>query len=108
MRKVKFPAFLGPLSFSMFLLVSMASTHTLHAQPAPAPGTTVVVQMMDALDSGSDPAGKQYRASVTKPVDTGNGVTIRQGAAAAVTLASSGSGWTAQLASVTIIAESLT
>jgi len=60
--------------------------------------------MIDTVDSGNDPAGKQYRASVTKAVDAGNGVTIPQGAVAAVTLAknSNGSGWTTQLVSVTI------
>jgi hypothetical protein len=60
--------------------------------------------MIDAVDSASDPAGKQYRASVTKAVDAGNGLTIAQGAAATVTLANSGngSGWTTQLVSVTV------
>jgi hypothetical protein len=60
--------------------------------------------MIDTVDSGNDPAGKQYRASVTKAVDAGNGVTIPQGAVAAVTLAknSNGSGWTTQLVSVTV------
>jgi hypothetical protein len=102
MRRMKVPACFGPLSFSMFLLVSMASTQALRAQNAPASGTSVVVRMIDAVDSGSDPAGKQYRASVTKPVNTGNGVTIPQGAAATVTLTHNGSAWTTQLASVTI------
>ncbi len=58
--------------------------------------------MTDAVDSGSDPAGKQYRATVTKPVNADNGVTIAQGAAATVTLAKNGSGWGAQLSSVVI------
>ena len=99
MRRMNVPACFGSLSFSMFLV---ASTQALHGQNAPALGTSVVVKMIDAVDSGSDAAGKQYRASVTKPVNAGNGVTIAQGAAATVTLASSGSGWTAQLSSVTI------
>jgi hypothetical protein len=112
MRRMKVPAYLGPLSFSIFLLAAllspMASTHTLHAQNVPTAGATVVVKMIDAVDSGSDSAGKQYRASVTKPVNSGNGVTIAQGAAATVTLASSGSGRTAQLSSVTINGQTVT
>ena len=106
MRRTKVPAYFGFLSFSMFLLatllVPMTSTHALRAQNAPASGTSVVVKMVDPVDSNNDPAGKQYRASVTKPVNAGNGVTIAQGAAATITLVSSGSGWTAQISSVTI------
>jgi len=83
------------------VLVSMASTKALDAQ-APVTGATVAVKMMEAVDSSKDPAGKQYSASVTKAVDAGNGVTIPQGAVAAVTLANSGSGYAAQLVSVTI------
>ena len=101
MCRMKAPPCFGPLFFSMFLLVSMAFTRALHAQ-TPVAGTSVVVKMVDAVDSNNDPAGKQYRASVTKAVNAANGVTIAQGAAATVTLASSGSGWTAQLSSVTI------
>jgi hypothetical protein len=66
------------------------------------PGTSVEVQMIDAVDSSHDPAGKQYRASVSRAVDAGNGVTIPQGDAAIVILAQSGSGWTAQLSSLTV------
>ena len=106
MPQIKVPAFFGSLSFSTLLLaahlIMMASAHTLLAQTTPAAGTSVVIKMIDAVDSGTDPAGKQYHASLTKAVDAGNGVTIPQGAAATVTLASSASGWTAQLASVTI------
>ena len=110
MRKMKVPAYFGPLFLSMCvaaaLLVPMASTRVLHAQTqtAPAAGTSVVVRMMDAVDSSKDPAGKQYRASVTKGVDAGNGVIIPQGAAALVTLSNSGngSGWSTQLVSVSI------
>ena len=95
MRPMKVPAYSGPLFLSIFLL---ASTPLL-AQTAPAAGTTVVVKMVDSVDSGSDPAGKQYHASVTKAVTAGNGVTIAQDAAATVTLAKSGSGCAAQLSS---------
>jgi len=81
----------------------VTSRQALQAQDVQTPvaGTTVVVNMIDAVDSASNPAGKQYRASVAKPVSA-NGLAIAQGAAAAVTLAKSGSGYTAQLASVTI------
>jgi hypothetical protein len=106
MREMKVPAYFGFPSCLVFLLaallISITATHTLLAQATPAAGTSVVVKMVDAVDSGSDPAGKQYRASVTKAVTDANGVTIAQGAPATVTLASSASGWTAQLASVTI------
>ena len=102
----------GPIRIRTHLLVPSASissrqglqaqTQTPQTQTAPPAGTAVVIRMMDAVDSGSDPSGKQYRATVTKPVNADNGVTIAQGAAATVTLASSGPGWTAQLSSVTI------
>jgi hypothetical protein len=95
---MKVPAYSGPLFLSIFLLVSTP----LLAQTVPAAGTTVAVKMVDTIDSGTDPAGKQYHASVTKAVTAGNGVTIAQGAAALVTLARSGSGYAAQLFSVTI------
>jgi hypothetical protein len=90
-------AYPGPHFLSIFLLASTA----LHAQ-APAAGTTVSVKMIDTVNSSGDPAGKQYRASVTKAVDAGNGVTIPQGAAATVTLTSSGADYAAQLSSITI------
>ncbi len=104
MRQMKAPASFVPLLFSLFFLASMASTQALHAQTqtAPAAGTSVVVRMMDAVNSANDPAGKQYRARVNRAVDAGNGVRISAGAPAVVTLAKSGSGYAAQLVSVTI------
>ncbi|MGB6194105.1 MAG: hypothetical protein WBF42_16690 [Terracidiphilus sp.] len=57
--------------------------------------------MIDSVDSASDPAGKQYRASVTRAVNAGS-FTIEQGAAATVSLASNGSGYVAQLSSVSV------
>ncbi len=76
----------------------------LHAQTqtAPAVGTSVVVRMLDAVNSASDPAGKQYRARINRAVKAGNGVAIPVGAAAIVTLAKDGSSYAAQLVSVTI------
>jgi hypothetical protein len=89
-------------SGSIFLVL-MISTHALPAQTqAPSVGPSVVVRMMEAVDSDKDPAGKQYRAAVTNTVDAGNGVMIPQGAVAAVTLESSGSAKTARLSSVVI------
>ena len=108
MRRLKIPAYSAPapLFFSLFLFVSMASTQALRAQTqtAPAAGASVSVRMIEAVDSGKDPAGKQYRARVNRAVDAGNGVRIPLGAPAVVTLAKSGngSGYAAQLVSVTI------
>jgi hypothetical protein len=85
---------------SIFLVASIAFTPPLHAQAVV--DATIAVRMIDAVHSTSDPAGKRYRASVTKTVDAANGVVIAQGSAAVVTLAKSGSGWSAQLSSVSI------
>ena len=101
MRQTKVSASLGFLFLSMALVASTDFTQALDAQ-APAAGTTVAVKMLDAVNSGSDPAGKQYRASVTKAVTAANGIAIAQGSAAIVTLTNGGSGYTSQLVSVTI------
>jgi len=98
LRQTKVSASFGFLFFSTFLVASTAFTQA----QAPAAGTTVVVRMLDAANSANDPAGKQYRASVTKAVTAANGVAIAQGSEATVTLTSSGSGYTAQLVSVTV------
>ena len=97
MRRINASAYPGPLFLSLLVLASTA----LHAQ-APAAGTTVSVKMIDTVNSGSDPAGKQYRASVAKAVTAANGIAIPQGAAATVTLTSSGSNYATQLSSITI------
>jgi hypothetical protein len=101
MRRTKVPSHFVRLFLSIFLLTSTAST-LLHAQVAPEAGTSVSVKMLDTVDSGSDPAGSQYRASVTRAITAANGVVIAQGAAATVTLTGSGSGYTSQLSSITI------
>jgi hypothetical protein len=101
MRTSKAPAFFGPLFLSITLAASVITAPALRAQ-APAAGTTVAVKMIDTVESGSDSAGKQYRASVTKAVTASNEIAIPQGAAATVTLTSSGSGYTVQLSSITI------
>jgi len=100
MRRIQVSRYFGPISLAIFLLTAV-SARQVHAQ-APAAGTTVAVKMIDTVNSTSDPAGKHYRASVNKAVDAGNGVSIPQGASATVTLTSSGSGYTAQLSSITI------
>lgn len=102
MRRIQVSAYFGPILITMFLISALIMPQTLHAQTAPAAGTTVAVRMIDTVNSGSDPAGRQYRASVTQAVDAGNGISIAPGAAATVTLTSSGSGYTAQLSSITI------
>jgi len=100
MVRISAPFCFGPLCLSAILL---AFTPSARSQ-APAAGASISVRMIDGIDSSTDPAGKQYRASVAKPVDAGNGVIIPEGAEAAVTLANSGngSGWTTQLVSVTV------
>jgi hypothetical protein len=77
-------------------------------QAAPAPGTSVEVAMIDAVDSSRDPAGKQYRATATKAVNASNNVTIPQGAAATVTLVRNGASWVAQLSSLMINGQPVT
>jgi len=104
MCQSKVSASFKPLSLLTFLIALIHWAPVLYAQ-ASAP---VSVRMLDAIDSSKDPAGKQYRASVTKEADGGNGVIIPRGAAAAVTLVNSGSGWTTQLVSVTINGQPVT
>jgi hypothetical protein len=102
MRLAKVSAYFGPLSLSIISVFSLLASNALRAQAPPIP--SVSVRMIEGIDSSRDPAAKQYRASVTRTVDAGNGVTIPQGSAAVVTLANSGngSGWTTKLLSVTI------
>jgi hypothetical protein len=100
MRRRVFSTSLVAPSLSIFLLASIPSTRALHAQAA---GPSISIRLLDAIDSSRDPAGRQYRASVAKAVDTANGAMIPQGAPAAVSLAGNGaSGWTTQLVSVTV------
>lgn len=80
-----------------------ASTGTTASatQNAPPRGTIVEVKMNEPVDSNSNPGGKQYHASVTTAVDSGN-VVIAQGAAATVTLVRNASAWTVHLSSLVI------
>lgn len=101
MRRTSVSACFGFVVFCIFISPLLISPLALHAQ-APAAGTSVVVKMIDAVDSGSDPAGKQYRATVIRAVRDANGVMLSAGSAATVTLAMNGSTWAAQLTSVVI------
>ncbi|HET9401740.1 MAG TPA: hypothetical protein VFO34_12405 [Candidatus Acidoferrales bacterium] len=58
--------------------------------------------MIDSVDSNSDPAGKQYCATVAKNVKAANGVLLPQGSPATIALSHSGSSWLAQLTSITV------
>jgi hypothetical protein len=58
--------------------------------------------MIDLVDSSRDPAGKQYRAGLIRPVNIGNGIIIAQGSAATVVLVKNGSGWNVQLSPLVI------
>jgi len=88
--------------FCMLLGVPIASgQQTAPAVPEPA-AYNVAVKMIDLVDSSSDPAGKQYRAGVVRPVAMGNWIIIAQGSAATVVLVRNGSGWSVQLSSLVI------
>jgi hypothetical protein len=74
---------------------------------APQPATTtpaedtVVVRMIDAIDSSRDAQGKEYRAVVTK--DASAGLTaIPKGSPAKIVLVRTASGWLTQLIAVNI------
>jgi len=89
--------------FTLYVFAPKAHAQTsATGTPQPVAGTTVVVRMIDAVDSGSDPAGKQYRASVASPVNAGNNITIAQGSVATITLVRNASGWAARLTSLFI------
>ena len=104
----KFSMFRGFVLFCALLSACAFSVQTPYAQNAPAASVSVSVKMIDLADSGSDPAGKQYRASVTKLVSgAGNGAAVPAGSAAIVTLAQTPNGWTVQLSSLTIAGQSV-
>lgn len=102
MRRVGLATNFGVLCFTMLLVTVLSTRPVIHAQTAPAAGTRVAVRMIDTVDSASDSAGRQYHASVTAGVNAGNGLLIAQGSPAVVTLSESGSGWSAQLSSVSV------
>ena len=87
--------------FCMLLWVPIAwGQQTSASEPQPAP--TITAKMIDLVDSSRDPAGKQYRAGLIRPVNIGNGIIIAQGSAATVVLVKNGSGWNVQLSSLVI------
>ena len=75
------------------------------APPAAAATTpaedTVVVRMIDAVDSSRDAQGKEYRAVVTKDASAGL-MAIPKGSPAKIVLARTASGWVTQLIAVNI------
>jgi hypothetical protein len=107
MHPRKILAFFGFVFFCMFFSGSIISRKPLQAQNqqtqnAPSSGISVSVKMIDPVDSQTDPAGKQYRASVAKAVSAENGVQIPQGTPATVVLAQGPNGWSTQLTSLTV------
>ena len=75
--------------------------------PASQPATTtpaedtVVVRMIDAVDSSRDAQGKEYRAVVTKDAAAGL-MAIHKGSPAKIVLVRTASGWLTQLIAVNI------
>ncbi len=90
------------LAFCMMLWVPRASGQQTSAGVPQQVAPTIAVKMIDLVDSTRDPAGKQYRAGLIRPVNIGNGVIIAQGSAATVVLVKNGSGWDVQLSSLVI------
>jgi hypothetical protein len=85
----------------LFWVPVVSGQQTSAAVPQPV-APAVAVQMIDLVDSSRDPAGKQYRAGLIRPVNIGNGLIIAQGSAATVVLVKNGSGWNVQLSSLVI------
>jgi len=101
-RRIRLSTYFEALCFTIFLITSFSTRQVLCAQTTPAAGTRVAVKLVDTVDSASDSTAKQYRGLVTGEADAGNGLMIGRGSAATITLTRSGSGYTAQLSSVTI------
>ncbi|HKV52769.1 MAG TPA: hypothetical protein VJO52_16360 [Gemmatimonadaceae bacterium] len=101
MRHANEPRLCGCLC-SLSILAALASPSALQAQTqnSSAIGTKMIVRIIERVNTGSDPAGKQYRAVVTRSVAEGNGVAIASGAHATVTLTGSGSAWVAHVSTV--------
>ena len=88
--------------WSLSILAATIAPPALLAQTqnSSAIGTKVTVRILERVNTGSDPAGKQYRATVTRAVAEGNGVAIANGAHATVTLDKPGSDWIAHVSTV--------
>lgn len=68
---------------------------------APPASATIVMRLVDPVNSANDQPGKQYRAVVTQAATAGS-VSIPVNTLAKVTLAQSGSTWIAQLSSLSL------
>ncbi len=97
-----------PIAWSLtaWLAVGMSVYTAAQAQnPRPdgdaKPDDTLVVRMVDGIDSDSDAAAREYRAVVTQDVER-NGVAIGKGSAAKVIVVKTQSGLVTQLASVNV------
>jgi len=107
MHPRKIPAFFGFVFFCVLVSGSIISRKPLQAQnqqaqnAAPS-GISVPVKMIDPVDSQTDPAGKQYRASTARAVNAGSGIEIPQGTPATVVLARGPNGWSTQLTALTV------
>ena len=107
MTRVKFLISFYCVLLCIFISMAISFSPSLRArdaqpQNAPAAGVSISVKMIDAADSQTDPAGKQYRASVSKAVNVEAGVQIPQGTPATVILVQGPGGWATQLASLTV------
>jgi len=105
----RFKYLISPYFVFLCIFISTATTfppslRARNAQPqnAPAAGVSISVKMIDAADSQTDPAGKQYRASVSKGVNVAAGVQIPQGTPATIVLVQGPGGWATQLTSLTV------
>lgn len=88
--------------WSLSILAATVAPPALLAQTqnSSAIGTKVTVRILERVNTGSDPAGKQYRATVTRAAAERNGVAIANGAHATVTLDKPGSDWIAHVSTV--------
>src|SRR5579863_195959 len=102
MRRIICPLTNCALTVSCILLCVSIALGQQTSAAVPQPVGPVTVKMIDLVDSSRDPAGKQYRAGLIRPVDIGNGVVIAQGSAGTVVLVKNGSAWNVQLSSLVI------
>jgi hypothetical protein len=87
-----------------------AAPEAVQVQSTPGPPviTNVTVRLVDAVNSSTDPAGKRYRAVVTREATAGN-VQIPQNTLASITLAQQSAGtFSAQLVSLKLNGQDVT
>jgi hypothetical protein len=94
------PGTTGARSGAVGATAASASAAAAAAQQSAAEAT-VIVRLVDPVNSANAQAGKQYRAVVTEAVTAGR-VTIPRDALAKLTLAPTAGGFTTQLVSLTI------